>query len=1323
VNGRGSVALLVWILVSAAPAFAVDKLWQGATSSWTTGSNWSPAGAPGAADRAVIRPGFVPPVLAASTTINRLEVQAGSTLTISAGVTLTLNASAEPVIDGTGTVVTGAGGLLRVSGAPGNGVLINQSMTLGALQIALPVFSDSVRINEGISVVFNGSLTITTGRLRVGTAGSGAPVTIDLNGDLNIVITGLFNLRSPGSLLYLAGNWVQDGTWQAGTNSTVTFDGAADQVLDIDRRRVAQFDFENLAIANTVGTVTYQNNDLTSTPNGLNVQGNLSVLPGARFIVQDYAVIGNAAADVFGIGSGAVATFQFQVDIDCTLSFDIDGGADDGLLLLQGTQYPPLDGTGFGTSQVPGNGTVRLNYSGNGTLPCSGATFNILELDMPGAGSGLLGLRQLTVDGGFTARTLRLTAGQFSIPAATVTITGSVDSSPAGTSILDFTGSGTIQVAGNVDLDHYSQGPGSTLRFNGAAPQTLLIRAATATAYHDFDGFEVMGGAVVTVLDNPNANFLTLGTLTIRPGGTLIVTDTFDPDGPVTFPAGLGGVLRIEGPLIADTSILGTLFTAGSGTVVYGGGAVNHTVYTRSNGVTIPYFHLGIDTSGGRTATQESAGLLRVNGTFSIMAAASVFTSAAGNMAVAGGFVCNGTFNHASAIVTFDGTGSITGTSPSLLFNQMLVNGPTSAVVVTAARSFDVASLFQVQQGTLGTAGLATPIVLRALSGVSAGNGAGAAGTAVFSLEGPATLAVQPGTAFTVNATDGRFAANSNGSGTPTLTRNGAAGTFDAVVSGQIDVRRLNFSFGDLEGLELAAAATVLNLRNVAFSNVNAAVGSRALTVRSGGAGFDAPGCTFAALPAGTFNVWAQDTTPADAVPLRVRLENRGLSPAAGGGGAGAGDAFDADDDSNDDGVPESSSANHGGAVVQWVYTANVDMSGTIQGFPMAAFDWSTFVTYSTYVIMRDSSGPDDRIYVLDGEGDLKPYSFPGPSDAPINGNVLGPLFWTSEGIEHVVYFGTSTGRVYRLVDTGSSLTFAASGPWTTPFSSASLDEVSSPLISDGTYLYFGGVDNGTNGIYRLSISPRALSAPVSTGNFRVVTAPAWADGATTRYLYCGTFWSGGSSHLYRVHVGNWVIEADYRDSSYTGSGSDMESDVVALVNVPTDTLYVGELNGFMHALPALGTAAEFIAPRPGFPFRDGFAGEIRGGAVVDFATGRLIYGNGGGHLYTVKTALTGPPVLDTDYYRLSTGAAAIRTMPLALGGMIYASNSAGRLFAVDAFRGAAPWQTVVMTWNLGTAALGDVSFDVGGFRVNVGSASGRFYSLPLSADPTGAFP
>src|SRR6185503_17250717 len=99
-----------------------------------------------------------------------------------------------------------------------------------------------------------------------------------------------------------------------------------------------------------------------------------------------------------------------------------------------------------------------------------------------------------------------------------------------------------------------------------------------------------------------------------------------------------------------------------------------------------------------------------------------------------------------------------------------------------------------------------------------------------------------------------------------------------------------------------------------------------------------------------------------------------------------------------------------------------------------------------------NASGTTDSIYVLNTNGDIRTYSLTLPSV-----DIIGPPFWTTEGGTHVLYFGTSDGKVYKRIDTGAALVVPPS-PWNTEYSdSSALLAVTTPVISDGTNVYFGG--------------------------------------------------------------------------------------------------------------------------------------------------------------------------------------------------------------------------------------------------------------------------
>ncbi len=57
VSGRRAIATAVLLACTAAPALAVDRNWFGGSGAWDDAGNWSPAGVPGATDRAFIASG------------------------------------------------------------------------------------------------------------------------------------------------------------------------------------------------------------------------------------------------------------------------------------------------------------------------------------------------------------------------------------------------------------------------------------------------------------------------------------------------------------------------------------------------------------------------------------------------------------------------------------------------------------------------------------------------------------------------------------------------------------------------------------------------------------------------------------------------------------------------------------------------------------------------------------------------------------------------------------------------------------------------------------------------------------------------------------------------------------------------------------------------------------------------------------------------------------------------------------------------------------------------------------------------------------------
>lgn len=190
----GSTLVIGATAVSSTPT----KVWTGATdTSWTTATNWTPAGAPVSTDSVVIPVAGAQPALSAAVTVKSLVVAPGATLTLGANnLTLTGSLDAGSTITSTGGVVqlTGAGtlkgtvtgdvqvtGTYTLSGADTvGGVLTVDTGTLGFGANALSVIGSFVTQNGGriamtqaaARLVVGGNATFTggdeTGQLTLG---------------------------------------------------------------------------------------------------------------------------------------------------------------------------------------------------------------------------------------------------------------------------------------------------------------------------------------------------------------------------------------------------------------------------------------------------------------------------------------------------------------------------------------------------------------------------------------------------------------------------------------------------------------------------------------------------------------------------------------------------------------------------------------------------------------------------------------------------------------------------------------------------------------------------------------------------------------------------------------------------------------------------------------------------------------------------------------------------------------------------------------------------------------------------------------------------
>jgi len=141
--------------------------------------------------------------------------------------------------------------------------------------------------------------------------------------------------------------------------------------------------------------------------------------------------------------------------------------------------------------------------------------------------------------------------------------------------------------------------------------------------------------------------------------------------------------------------------------------------------------------------------------------------------------------------------------------------------------------------------------------------------------------------------------------------------------------------------------------------------------------------------------------------------------------------------------------------------------------------------------------------------------------------------YWYTEGATHVLYIGTASGKIVKLVDNGASLTTTGGYTINGPTQTVPFIAVTSPIVADGTNIYFGAKENATpkyrtyahqmsNGAQIFALA-EAATAPLTT--FPAVNL------ATTTHLYMGSDTNGPSGHVYRINVNTRARDLDYTTS------------------------------------------------------------------------------------------------------------------------------------------------------------------------------------------------
>jgi hypothetical protein len=411
--------------------------------------------------------------------------------------------------------------------------------------------------------------------------------------------------------------------------------------------------------------------------------------------------------------------------------------------------------------------------------------------------------------------------------------------------------------------------------------------------------------------------------------------------------------------------------------------------------------------------------------------------------------------------------------------------------------------------------------------------------------------------------------------------------------------------------------------------------------------------------------------------------------------------AWKLDDDADGDGVPDHPATN--GAVVQYVRSAMADTAGAVEGLPTAAFDWNTFGYYSTYVAFHDAAGTADRIYVRSQTGAAE-YSW----DTGSGENIVGTPRWMTIGSKHVLYVATEAGKVYRLVDDGSSLTLDSSAGWAdtnNPFDCGCT--IVTPLAVDSSNLYWGGTTQmpTTQKVWTLGQTSRAqpVGSPMTITPVITSASPAlWTSGPAT-YLFMGV-----AGNIIKVNVTNQTL-----DATNTNLGT---ASVYGRIGLGSSRVFAGADSGDLWAIDANNfTSTNRL-------WRYAVTGDsIKSSPYYDSSTAVVHFGTERGKMAAVNSG--GVPLTGYPFVAGSTSDA-IRAAPLYRNGILVFGTTTGRLYFYDRNNGSTG-PALIKEYNFGPAqVVSGIGYDssVGRYMVTTAdpaSNDGRIYYFDDVTDPT----
>jgi hypothetical protein len=982
----------------------------------------------------------------------------------------------------------------------------------------------------------------------------------------------------------------------------------------------------------------------------------------------------------------------------------------------------------YGGGFLAGTGTVILNSTGTDAIRSAGQPFHNLTLNGSG---GTWNLEDwLKVDGALTMTTGALAPGSFAIHASNLNKSSGTFSAGTGTVVIDTTADVTqgtgfsfnnlrVETPDETNLVGYwkfDEGQGSTIgdssgtgndgtltatNWSDSLPATLTFDNHGALTFDGSNSTASVGYA--SIPGGSSAKSITAWVNLSSTAGTQDIFTLFDSGGSsivMTFGIKTGTVVAWKGGGVALAS-----------TTAPGTGAWHHVAYT-FDGTTHTVYVDGASPGTGTTAVSGTYSAAYIgsregstenfNGTIDDLrvynielSASQVSNLASGRYAGTGG----------GATVTLGANSSASGKlavdSGTLSTGSYTINASSGSNVVSVGSSgtYTVGSATQTMSGGLTVSDSGTVNLATAGGTIAIGSGK------TLTMDGTLNASSSSATVQSVSGTYS-FSIGSTATADPT-----------------VNITGLKVQNTDASGMNInvnhSASTTFTRFDNIAFSSgAGTGAGNYNLQVYATSLYLASNGCTF------------DDGVPAT-VANNVKLTGNGTADGETrimfGNATCASDktsceAYDGDDDNNTtpDGVGDTPASN--GAVIQWIRSAQADASGSIEGFPTAAFDWSSFTYYSTYVEYHDANGTADRVYARSATGSVNYYW-----ETPAGVDLIGAPRWDTVGGVHYVYVATTSGKVYRLIDTPGSSTLLpdTASPWNSannPFDCGCT--INTPLAHDTNNLYFSG---NVSAAYKLwtvsktSTTRQPAGSPLATNFTTSNAAPAiWTSGTTG---HTNAF-LGLVGHVEKLDV---TAQSGVADNSNPGGSNAVNGRITILSNV----LYAGDDNGYFWSLDPDANFAASGGTFKNWSYHDATNHASCGGVCqvkshyVDPVLTRIYYGDQDGHVYVLSSAgaaVTGYP------WRPGSSSEAFATAPLYRGGVIVIGATDGFLYVIDQnFNGSLP--KLIQTYRFGTTgtAVSGVAYDAnsGAYLVSTANATnkdGRLYYLTASTDPTPGF-